>query len=91
MNKVETIKAVANRIEGCTRADVETVLSVYSDVVFETLKGDKGEKIVLPGIGTFVAKHVPERSGVSAIDGKHWMKAEHDELQFKITKSVKTL
>lgn len=94
MNKTEMIKNVADRVEGVSQKDVETVLAAYIDVVKDTLAKDKNEKVTLPGIGAFSVKHVPERSGIVQLGeskGSTWTKPAHDELVFKIAKSIKEL
>lgn len=90
MNKNEMIKAVSERVDGATNKLVDEVLKAYADVVFETLKNDKAEKITLPNIGNFFVKEVPERRGISTLgEKKEWVKPAHSEIAFKITKSVK--
>lgn len=92
MTKNELIKAVSEKTETITQKDVDTVLAAYASVVIETLGEDKDEKITLPGLGSFKVKHVPERSGVAALaGGKAWTKPAHDELTFKISRSVKNI
>lgn len=91
MNKTEMIKQVASEAE-VTNKVVETVIDAYGKFVLGALSENKDEKIPLPGIGSFSAKHVSERSGVAALaGGKEWTKPAHDELKFTISKSVKTL
>lgn len=94
MTKNEMIKNVADRVEGVSQKDVGTVLATYVDVVKNILAKDKNEKVTLPGIGAFSVKHVPERTGVVLLGeskGSTWTKPAHDELVFKIAKSIKEL
>lgn len=92
MTKAEMIKEVSSRVENVNQIKVNEVLEAYAEVVTETLANNREEKIALPGLGTFKVKHVPERSGVAALaGGKAWTKPAHDEIQFKISKSVKEL
>lgn len=94
MTKNEMIKSVSERVDGISQKDVETILATYVDVVKDTLVKDKDEKVTLPGIGTFSVKHVPERSGIVQLGeskGATWTKPAHDEIVFKIAKSVKEL
>lgn len=96
MTKNDVISEVAQRATDIveakiTKKQVEAVIAAYVDCVTENLTADKTEKIPLPGIGSFTAKHVGEKSGVSAINGQAWHKDAHDELKFTISKSVKTL
>ncbi len=91
MTKKEIIKNVASEAD-VTNKVVESVLDAYGKFVLDVLEGNRDEKITLPGLGTFSVKHVSERSGVAALaGGKVWTKPEHDEIQFKITKSIKEL
>lgn len=96
MVKNEVIKEVAERAtdiieEKITKKQVEAVIEAFKNCVFENLTADKTEKIPFPGVGSFTAKHVDAKSGVSAINGKEWHKDAHDEVKFTISKSVKTL
>lgn len=91
MVKNEMIKKVAE-VSGLSQKDVDTVLTAYATTVVNTLTENKDEKITLPELGTFSVKHVAERSGIAALaGGKAWTKPAHDEIQFKITKSIKEL
>lgn len=94
MNKTEMIKNVADRVEGISQKDVDAVIAAYVDVVKDALTKDKDEKVTLPRIGVFSVKHVPERTGIVQLGeskGSAWTKPAHDELVFKIAKSVKEL
>lgn len=99
MKTNEMIKEVAERatdiiaIEGkkVTMKDVTAIMQAYSECVIQNLVENKEEKIPLYGIGNFTAKHVKEKDGVSAINGKAWHKDAEDQLKFTIKKSVKTL
>lgn len=105
MNKDNMIKEVAERATDILNADceetkykitkkeVEAILSGYAACVFENLAANKTEKVVLPGIGSFTAKHVDERTGTSKLRGVEtkWTSPAHDELVFTIKKSVRTL
>ena len=75
-----------------TKREVELVLAAYAACVLENLTSNKEEKIPMPSIGSFSAKHVNEKSGVAALaGGKAWTVPEHDEIKFTVAKSVKTL
>ena len=89
MVKNDLVKKVSNITE-VSRKDTEAVINALSEVIADTLSADKTEKITLPGIGTFKVKHVSERSGVTALgDKKPWTKPAHDEIVFKVSKTVK--
>ena len=92
MTKNEMIKAVSERVDGATNKLVDEVLKAYADVVVDTLADNRDEKVSIGNLGTFKVKHVPERSGVAALaGGKEWTKPAHDEICFKMSKSVKEL
>ena len=92
MKKNEMIKAVSERVDGATNKLVDEVLKAYADVVVDTLSDNRDEKVSIGNLGTFKVKHVPERSGVAALaGGKEWTKPAHDEICFKMSKSVKEL
>lgn len=92
MTKNELIKVVNEKVDGRNQKLIDAVLAAYAEVVTETLANNRNEKIPLPNVGTFSVKHVPERSSVAALaGGKPWTKPEHDEISFKIAKSVKEL
>ena len=91
MTKNEVLKKVSE-LSGVTQKQVDVVLSAFSDVVVDTLADNRDEKVSICNLGTFKVKHVPERSGVAALaGGKEWTKPAHDEICFKISKSVKEL
>jgi len=93
MTKNEMISAVAEKLDGITKKDITTILEAYGEVVLETVSEDITNKVPLLGIGSFTGKTVPERKGVSHMgdSDKEWVVPEHDELTFKISKSVKTI
>ncbi len=86
------IKKINNRIDGVTQKETEAVLEALSEVIVDTLKNDKNEKITLPGLGVFSVKHVAERSGVAALAGnKARTKPAHDKITFQIKNSLKEI
>lgn len=92
MNKNEVISAVVERVETLKAKDVDAVLAAYADVVIRKLADNNSEKVILPGLGSFKIKDVPERKGISALgDKKEWVKPAHKEITFKIAKNVKEL
>ena len=91
MKKNEVLKKVSE-LSGVTQKQVDVVLSAFSDVVVDTLSDNRDEKVSIGNLGTFKVKHVPERSGVAALaGGKEWTKPAHDEICFKMSKSVQEL
>lgn len=92
MNKNEVIAKVVEKVETLKAKDVDAVLAAYADIVIGTLKDYDDEKVVLPGLGSFKIKDVPERKGISALGNKkEWVKPAHREITFKIAKNVKEL
>lgn len=89
MVKVDVLREIKSKVKGVNYADIEVILTAYSEVVKETLLKDKDEKVPLPGIGSFSVKHINEKNGF--MNGKEWHKDAEDQLTFKINKSVKTL
>lgn len=91
MNKIDMIREIASEAD-VTNKVAEAVIDAYGKFVLGVFSENKEEKIPLPGLGAFSVKHVAERSGVAALaGGKEWIKPTHDEIQFKISKSVKEL
>src|SRR4029078_8730990 len=62
MNKAELVSAIASKA-GLTKADTESLLNTYMEVVTETLK--KGDTITLVGFGTYKVSHRKETTGVT--------------------------
>ena len=91
MQKEKLCQEIARRLDDCTRADVKVLLETYAEVVLETLSNDKNETVILPGLGKFSVKDVPEKSGVSPFDGKAWTKPAHSELKFTVVSSAKEI
>lgn len=91
MTKNEVLKKVSE-LSGVTQKQVDAVIAAFSDVVVDTLTDNRDEKVSIGNLGTFKAKHVPERSGVAALaGGKAWTKPAHDEICFKMNRSTKEL
>ncbi len=90
MVKIDILRSIVKRTEGYNQKDVEAILNAYSDVVLDTLKDNRTDKIPLFGIGYFTTKHINEKSGVSTLRGtKEWKVPAHDELKFVISNTVK--
>jgi len=94
MNKQGLITSISEKSK-LTKKDAEAVLKAFIESVEETL--ERGEKVSLVGFGTFEAKDVAERSGVSKMkkDEKGnvieepWTKPAHKEPKFKASKEFK--
>ena len=62
MNKTELVRAIAAKSEA-TLKDAELALNAVLDTIVEELKN--GEKIVLPGFGSFEVKCKAARTGIN--------------------------
>jgi DNA-binding protein HU-beta len=86
MNKKELAEAVAsqNRI---TRAEAEKALKSLTEIVTKELAN--GEKVVLPGLGTFEISERPERDGRNPRTGEMIKIAATKTVKFKPGKALK--
>nr|DAO66492.1 MAG TPA: Bacterial DNA-binding protein [Caudoviricetes sp.] len=99
MIKIDLVREIVTRATDkgtCTytQADVLNIIDSFVEIVQEKLSADKEEKIPLFGLGNFIVKHIPEKSGVINMGdkkGQAWSKPAHDEIAFKVTSSVKTI
>lgn len=94
MNKLNLVKAMANKVENGTQCAAEEYLNAFSDVVIETLKDNKDDKVTLPGLGSFKVKKCAARKGTVRFGenaGSEWTTPEHYELTFSFTKAIKTI
>lgn len=67
MNKTELIVLMADRA-GVTQKVAGEVLEAFTSIVAETL-GERSEKVVITGFGTFEVRHRVQRSGVDPRTG----------------------
>ena len=89
MNKNDLVKAVAVKA-GVTKKDAETVVDALSAVVTEALVA--GDKVALPGIGTFETVEVAERTGtirMGARKGETYVTPAHKAPKLKMAKALK--
>lgn len=88
MNKLEFIKAVANKV-GLTIKDSTAVLDSMTEIITDTLKS--GDKVVFGNIGTFEVKQKAERDGFNPIK-KEAIKISASKVPvLKIGKAYKSL
>lgn len=90
MTKAELIKGIGTKVEGTTLKDIDAILKALAEVVEDVVKAD--DKVVLPGLGTFSVKEVPERRGTIMMGdrkGKEYIVPSHKEPKFKLTKAFK--
>ena len=101
MVKVDILREMVERVNDkyteneinkkVTQRDIDFMISAFCEMVKETLHEDANEKIALGTLGSFRAKEVPAKEGVSAINGKAWHTDAHSEVTFKISKTEKML
>lgn len=94
MVKNEVINAIAERIEGAKKGDIALILDTYAEVITDTLKADTTESVPVGKLGKFKVKTVPERRGKIMMGnrkGEEYVTPQHDEITFKMSKTVKQL
>ena len=90
MTKAELIKGIGTKVEGTTQKDIDAILKALAEVVENVVKAN--DKVVLPGLGTFSVKEVPERRGTIMMGdrkGEEYIVPPHKEPKFKLTKTFK--
>lgn len=70
---------------------VAAVLEAFEGVVIDSIAADITETVTLGKLGKFVGKEVSERHGVTALNGKEWVKPAHKEIGFRVGNAVKNL
>lgn len=68
MNKGELVDAIADRIKGTTKKQIETILSAAIDSIVDTVAD--GDRVTLVGFGTFEARQRKEREGCNPQTGE---------------------
>ena len=86
MTKSEFVGKVAENANS-SKVAVETVLTSFTKVLTESVK--KGEKITLPGLGTFEKVRRKARVGVNPATGAKVNIAAKDAPKFKASKTFK--
>ncbi len=82
MTKTDLILEIADRA-GLTRADAQRALAATLDAMTDALAG--GDKVTLPGFGTFAPTRTAPRSGVNPRTGAKWSKPEATTVKFRIS------
>lgn len=85
MNKGELIDSIA-KLSGLTKADATKALDATMDAITSELK--KGEKVTLPGFGTFSTSVRSARSGRNPQTGKEIKIAAKTVAKFKAGKNL---
>lgn len=94
MVKNEVVNAIAERIEGAKKGDIALILDTYAEIIINTLKADATESVPVGKLGKFKVKTVPERRGKIMMGdrkGEEYVTPQHDEITFKMSKTVKQL
>lgn len=86
MKKQEMLKAIAEKTE-TTQKTVDAVLNAFGDLVVEEVK--KGERIQIPGFGTFSEKKSAARDYKSPITKEVVHKEASVSIKFKVAEKVK--
>ena len=86
MNKSELIDALSDK-SGLTKADAGRAVSAFVDVITETLAG--GDKVTVPGFGTFKASQRSARTARNPKTGAPIHVPAHTAPTFKASKALK--
>ena len=86
MNKTELIAAVATKT-GLTKKDTEATVSTALESIVAALA--EGDKVQLPGFGTFEVKHREARTGRNPRTGETMEIAASNAPSFKPGKAMK--
>lgn len=85
MNKSELISAMAEK-SGLTKVDAHKALDAFLNATTETLKA--GEKLTLPGFGTFSVVERPARTGINPLTKQTIKIAAKRSAKFKAGKGL---
>ena len=85
MNKTELVNAIAEKA-GLTKTDAHKALTAFIDATVETMK--KGEKVTIPGFGTFSVTERAARTGINPRTKKKLKIAAKKSGKFKMSKSI---
>lgn len=80
MNKGELVDSIASK-SGLTKADAGRALEAVLDTVTDSLKS--GDKVTIPGFGTFSTSHRAARTGRNPQTGKEIKIAAKTVAKFK--------
>lgn len=85
MNKTELVAAIAEKA-GLTKVDAHKALDAFIDATVETMK--KGDKVTIPGFGTFSVTERAARQGINPQTKKKIKIAAKKSGKFKMSKSI---
>lgn len=92
MTKAELLKGIAEKAEGVTKKDADTVLAALGEVIEDAVKN--GDKVNIPNIGVFSVKDVSERRGIIYLGnrkGEEYVVPQHKEPKFTMNKKLKKI
>ena len=67
------------------------VLEAFEGVIVDSISADITDTITFGKLGKFIGKEIPEKHGVTALNGKEWVKPAHREIGFRVGSAVKDL
>ncbi len=85
MNKGDLINKVAEEA-GISKAEATKAVAAVLDGISDTLKA--GDKVTLPGFGTFSVSHRPAREGRNPATGETIKIAARNAVKFKAGKAL---
>ena len=86
MKKAELVEAVAEKA-GLTKADADRAIKAFAEVVTKVLK--KGDKVAIPGFGTFSVAKRAAREGRNPRTGETVKIAARKAVTFKAGSALK--
>lgn len=66
-------------------------LQAFEGVIVDSISADITDTVTFGKLGKFIGKEVPEKHGVTALNGKEWVKPAHREIGFRVGSAVKDL
>ena len=87
MNKETFVKEVTNKIEGSTQKDIKIVVESVFETITEALVA--GDKVAIPGFGTFEVVDRAARKGRNPKTGEEITIEASKSPKFKASKALK--
>lgn len=88
MTKNEFVKKIVEKTDGCTAKCVNDALDAIASTIVTECR-DNGEKITIPGLGTFKQKINKARTGTNPLTGKPLSVPQTSTIAFKPAGTVK--
>nr|WP_142411311.1 HU family DNA-binding protein [Clostridium sp. Marseille-P7770] len=70
---------------------VAAVLQAFEEVIADSISADITDTVTFGKLGKFIGKEVPEKHGVTALNGKEWVKPAHREISFRVGSAAKNI